>query len=54
MPLPARGVRVGGRVVVIRNGRFVGKTQKKRRLATVNADRKEPRSASVKSGRSDC
>jgi hypothetical protein len=37
MPLPARGVRVGGRVVVIRDGRFVGKTQKKGSLA---ADRK--------------
>jgi hypothetical protein len=31
MPLPAYGVRVGGRVVVIRDGQFVGKMQKKGR-----------------------
>jgi hypothetical protein len=41
MPLPANGVRVGGRVVVIRDGQFVGKTQKKGKLMV---DRK-PRQA---------
>jgi hypothetical protein len=33
MPLPAKGVQVGGRVVVIRDGQFVGKRQKKGRLS---------------------
>jgi hypothetical protein len=42
MPLPANGVRVGGRVVVIRDGQFVGKKQKKGRLLV---DRKARRTA---------
>ncbi len=50
-PPPIRkllGLHVGHRLVVIRDGRFVGRTKKKGGLAAVNADRKAARSASAR------
>ena len=42
------GLHVGHRLVVIRDGRFVGKRRKKGSLTGVNADGKAARSASAR------
>ena len=48
-PLPKiLGLHVGHRLVVIRDGRFVGKRRKKGSLTGVNADGKAARSASAR------
>jgi hypothetical protein len=40
-----RGLRIGHRLIIIRNGRFVGKRRKKGSVAAMSADRKEALSA---------
>ena len=42
------GLHVGHRFIVIRDGRFVGKRQKKGSLTGVNADGKAARSSSAR------